>query len=34
MEKFEFMLTEVEELEEVESIWYVLFGSGFVLVCD
>lgn len=34
MEKFEFNLNEMEELDVVESSWYVLFGSGFLLVCD
>lgn len=34
MDNFMFELDEMEELEEIESAWFVLFGSGFVLVCD
>ena len=33
MENFEFNLTEAEELEAVESLWYVAVGSHWVFVC-
>ncbi len=33
MEKFELELEEVEELESVESLWYVVVGSGWALIC-
>lgn len=34
MEAFELDLSEVEELDAVESVWYVIVGSGFGVVCD
>lgn len=33
MNKFMFELDGMEELESVDSAWFFLFGSGFVLVC-
>lgn len=34
MDAFELDLSEVEELDAVESLWYLIAGSGFALVCD
>ncbi len=33
METFEFELDEVEELEPVESLWFILLGSGWFAIC-
>lgn len=33
MEKFELELEEVEELEPVESLWYLAVGSSWGLLC-
>ncbi len=34
MEAFEIDLNEVEELDTIESVWYLIVGSGFGLICD
>ena len=33
MENFIFNLSEAEELETVESSWYILFGSNWTIIC-
>ena len=34
MEAFELDLSDVEELDAIESLWYLAAGSGFALICD
>lgn len=33
MQDFEMDLTDVEELDSLESAWYFVFGSSWVIVC-